>query len=146
VRLVAAAHLEREEAVSELDPDIWIAPFFRWDEFRCNDGTAVPARLRVPVSNLVNNTLARVRSIWGRPMTVLSGYRTPAWNKRVGGELRSYHLRGMAADIVIAGVRPMDVADAIQDAMECGTIPNGGLGRYRTFTHVDIGPARRWRG
>jgi uncharacterized protein YcbK (DUF882 family) len=133
VRLVAAAHLEREEAVSELDPDIWIAPFFRWDEFRCNDGTAVPARLRVPVSNLVNNTLARVRSIWGRPMTVLSGYRT-------------YHLRGMAADIVIAGVRPMDVADAIQDAMECGTIPNGGLGRYRTFTHVDIGPARRWRG
>lgn len=43
--------------------------------------------------------LERIRSGIGRPLPIVSGYRSPATNRIVGGAPRSYHLRGRAADI-----------------------------------------------
>lgn len=37
--------------------------------------------------------------MWGRPITVNSGYRCPALNAAVGGVVKSQHLTGEAADI-----------------------------------------------
>lgn len=45
------------------------------------------------------NILQPVREKLGIPITVTSGYRSPAVNKAVGGSATSYHSKGMAADL-----------------------------------------------
>jgi len=46
-------------------------------------------------------TLEAVRMALGdKPITVLSGFRSPAVNKLVGGADKSAHLQGLAADII----------------------------------------------
>ena len=40
-----------------------------------------------------------LREIWGKPIYVNSGYRSPALNKAVGGVANSQHIKGQAADI-----------------------------------------------
>lgn len=43
--------------------------------------------------------LDKVRELWGKPLIVNSGYRSPELNKKVGGVYNSNHLKGEAADI-----------------------------------------------
>lgn len=50
---------------------------------------------------LVDNTLDPLRSIWGKPIHVNSGYRCPKLNKAVGGATNSSHMCGQAADITV---------------------------------------------
>lgn len=45
--------------------------------------------------------LNKVRSSYGKPIRVTSGYRCPKLNKLVGGAPNSAHLHGLAADIVL---------------------------------------------
>lgn len=42
--------------------------------------------------------LEKVRALSGKPLKVLSGYRSPKVNKAVGGSEKSYHMQGCAAD------------------------------------------------
>lgn len=53
---------------------------------------------------LVVHVLDPLREALGRPITVTSGYRSPAVNLRVGGASSSQHVLGEAADIECAGV------------------------------------------
>tara|TARA_R110000765_G_scaffold288882_3_gene385097 strand:- start:483 stop:743 length:261 start_codon:yes stop_codon:yes gene_type:complete len=80
----------------------------------------------------------------GFPIRINSAYRCPTHNANIGGAKHSKHLEGLAADIDVMGAEAKVVADIVEQLMESGAIPNGGLGRYKTFTHVDIrfGPAR----
>ena len=48
---------------------------------------------------LVDCTLDPLRELWGKPLTVNSGFRCPELNKAVGGATSSSHMQGMAADI-----------------------------------------------
>lgn len=48
---------------------------------------------------LVLALLDPLREIWGAPIYVNSGYRSPALNKAVGGVANSQHIKGQAADI-----------------------------------------------
>lgn len=74
------------------------------------------------------------------PLTVNSGYRCPRHNKAVGGSPNSQHTLGTAADI-----RPptgITVDDFAKLADEAGFT---GIGRYKSFVHVDIRPRKaRW--
>jgi hypothetical protein len=73
------------------------------------------------------------------PVIVTSGYRTPEHNYKVGGSSDSYHMKGMAADIVVHGV---PLTEVFRLAEECKF---GGIHSYpEGFTHVDTGPVRRW--
>jgi len=85
--------------------------------------------------------LERIRADFGgAPVFVLSGYRSPSYNKTVGGSTYSQHMYGRAADIQVLGVRPKEVFDWMEKHM-----PTGGRGRYRTWTHVDVRPKyARW--
>lgn len=49
--------------------------------------------------SLMDECLDPIRKAWGKPITVSSGYRSPAVNKAVGGKATSQHLKGEAADI-----------------------------------------------
>ena len=48
---------------------------------------------------LVACTLDPLRQLWGKPLRVNSGYRSPTLNTAVGGARNSQHCRGCAADI-----------------------------------------------
>jgi uncharacterized protein YcbK (DUF882 family) len=78
-----------------------------------------------------------------RPLLLISGYRSPEYNRLLcqrssGVAKKSYHLKGMAADIRIEGLR----LDRIRE--EAVTVSQGGVGAYDQFIHVDIGPVRTW--
>ena len=53
--------------------------------------------------NLVENILDPLRSEYGKPIIVNSGYRSMTLNNAVGGSSTSQHLAGEAADIESAG-------------------------------------------
>lgn len=48
---------------------------------------------------LVVNVLDPLRELYGKPIIVKSGYRSPLVNSKVGGANNSDHMKGMAADI-----------------------------------------------
>ena len=92
-----------------------------------------------------------VRAIWGQPIEVVSGYRSPAFNASLPGAARkSQHMLGRAADIKVHGVDPDYVHDGVLRLVREGKLPRvKGLGRYPTFTHIDIRIAdrlARWTG
>ena len=117
---------------------------FHIDEFKCNDGTEVPQEYRNNVIDLATN-LQVLRDYLGKPIYINSGYRSPEYNAKVGGAKRSQHKLAKAADIVVKGMTPTEVADAIEKLIKEGKMKHGGLGRYKTFTHYDVrGWNARW--
>lgn len=56
------------------------------------------AIIKKNMERLVNNILDPLREKVGR-IQINSGYRTPAYNKQIGGATNSQHCRGEAADI-----------------------------------------------
>jgi uncharacterized protein YcbK (DUF882 family) len=111
---------------------------FRVKEFACTDGSD-------PIfidSDLVN-ILQKVRTHFGKAVTITSAYRTPEKNKSCGGSFYSQHLYGRACDIKISGVSPKTIAAYVEKLMP----KSGGIGIYKTFVHVDVRAAKaRWKG
>lgn len=97
-------------------------------------------------------TLEVIReALGGKPIKVGSGYRDPAYNKAIGGALRSQHMQGRAADITVKGVPQAKVHATILELWKAGKLPKlGGLGDYPgRFVHVDVRPVKtlvRWVG
>ncbi len=59
--------------------------------------------------------LERVRAWLNRPVIILSGYRSPAVNRGVGGARRSAHLSGLAADFICPSYgKVIDVFEALR--------------------------------
>ena len=117
---------------------------FSKEEFECHDGSEMPLQVFNNVIEVAEN-LEVIRAHFNSPVTINSAYRSPVYNRSVGGAATSQHLSGRAADIVIDGVSPDEVADAIEFLIDMGMMKEGGLGRYYTFTHYDIrGEKARW--
>lgn len=60
--------------------------------------------------------LEQIRALVGGPLTVSSGYRSPAVNAAVGGARNSAHVLGLAADISAPGLAPRKLAALIRDS------------------------------
>ena len=124
-------------------------PNFAPYEFKCKcDGRHCSGL--VPYPDRIRHlawVLQSVRNKCNTPININSGYRCPQHNKLVGGAKHSQHVQATAADIVSPTLPPAKVADIVEDLMEQGAIPNGGIGRYNTFTHIDIRHDKaRWSG
>ena len=104
-----------------------VSEHFLRGEFACKCGCGFAA---VDVELL--KILEKLRKRFESPVEIHSGCRCVEWNKKVGGKPKSQHLRGLAADVVVKGVQPRDVYEFL-DSLE---VP--GLGKYDTFTHVDV--------
>lgn len=102
---------------------------FKVYEFGCHDGSD-----QIMISSNLVMTLQMIRSHFGKPVSIISGYRSVAYNIKVGGAKNSYHIKGMAADINVTGVANRDVA------IYASGIANGvGLYDYTGgFVHVDV--------
>jgi uncharacterized protein YcbK (DUF882 family) len=117
---------------------------FLLHEFRCKDGTGVPEELMENVKKLARN-LQVLRDHLKRPITVMSGYRTPAYNKKCGGAPKSQHRLATAADLIVSGMTSLEVRDAIIQLIKEGKMDSGGVGIYPTFVHYDVrGRNARW--
>lgn len=118
---------------------------FSISEFTCKDGTPVPPEYYDNVRELAQN-LQVLRDYLNAPITINSGYRSPHYNDFiVKGAKKSQHKYATAADIVVKGHTPEQVAQAIEELIAQGRMKNGGLGRYWGFTHYDVRPTpARW--
>lgn len=117
---------------------------FNREEFDCKDGTPVPAELMPNVQKLAEQ-LQILRDNLGEPIHVNSGYRTAAYNKKVGGKPASQHLQAKAADITCKSKTPKQLAAFIEKLITAGTLRFGGMGVYPGFVHVDIRAGKaRW--
>ena len=103
---------------------------FKVKEFACKDGSDV-----VFIAPKLVVILQSIRDYFNKPVNINSAYRTPTHNKKVGGVKYSQHTYGMAADIVVKGENPEDVAAVARKFLGNN---KGGVGIYSTFTHVDV--------
>lgn len=110
--------------------DLNLSPNFKVKEFICKDGSD---KVLIDI-NLVEK-LQELRNYLGKPITILSGYRTDSYNKQCGGADNSYHLKGQAVDIYCSGVKPIIIA------LWAEFNGLGGIGIYlnrsQEFVHID---------
>lgn len=117
---------------------------FQLSEFQSKDGAAFPESVILNLTELAQN-LEVVRAHFGKPVFILSGYRSKEHNLKVGGAGESFHMQGKAADIQIKGFTSKFVYDVIESLIKEGKMKEGGLGLYKTFVHYDVrGKRIRW--
>lgn len=109
------------------DGETKLNAYFKVREFACHDGSDT-----VLIDDALVQLLRYIRTYFGKPVTINSGYRTVAYNKKVGGVSNSQHTLGKAADIVVQDVPPRAVASYLESLF-----PLHGIGLYPSFVHVD---------
>lgn len=139
-----------------------VGTHFVIEEFDCKCGTRVPREHERAILLLTASWLDWLRQEFGA-VTVLSGYRTPAYNREIGGATRSVHMlrtklpnhRGQpmvaaAADVRCARGTPNQWARWARAHRERrGSLQNhgrGGIGTYQRagFVHLDTAGHRDW--
>ena len=160
--------------VTPENQDVLVSPHFRLKQFLCKQ----PGARKYVVVNerlyaALEYVLARVNAAGYRATSfhVMSGYRTPAYNRSIGNVVFSQHQWGSAADIFIdengdgrmddlngdgrSDIRDAEVLYRVIDAAAArpeGQGLIGGIGKYPPtsahgpFVHVDVRPggAARW--
>lgn len=160
--------------VTPADLEIRVSPHFRLGQFACKQGGDYPKYLVLDGRLLrkLERLLAAVNAEGHACSTlaVMSGYRTPAYNRRLGNVAYSSHVWGWAADVYVdadsdgwmddvTGDGRGNLKDAYWlfqlaeqlDREAGGPELTGGLGLYATtaqhgpFVHVDVrGRPARW--
>ena len=122
-----------------------ITKHFDEDEFKCKHCGKLPPMWRDEEGELLYcyeeffGFLESIRTAWGKPMAINSGYRCPEWNRAVGGEPLSVHMFGLAADIGLGSREEVeDFVRVVKDT--CDEMRIGYreyLARGETFVHLD---------
>jgi uncharacterized protein YcbK (DUF882 family) len=124
-----------------------ITEHFSLAEFACPDYGAPTEPEHLERLARLCAQLEVLREELGAPIIVISGYRSPEYNERIGGATRSQHMNACAADIKVKSVEPAEVHATVERLIREGRMEQGGLGLYRTFVHYDVrGSRARWFG
>lgn len=99
-------------------------------EFACHDGSDT-----VLIDAALAKYIQRIRNWAGVPIIISSGYRTPAYNKKIGGAPNSYHTRGQAADIY-AKDRKKSISEIARFAQAIG-VPGVEKNEDSNYVHID---------
>lgn len=115
------------------DDRSYLTPIFRVFHFSCHGDGCCDTVL---IDERLVQYLQQIRTYFGKPLYINSAYRCAVHNRKVGGSANSYHTKGQAADIVVQGVSPAEVARYAE------SIGVPGIGLYETakdgyFVHVD---------
>ena len=126
-----------EDVTAPENLDAKVSDHFKLREFKCNDNSRV-----VVLNDELVTVLEKARRHFGKAIKINSGYRTVAYNSTLkDASPKSQHTHGNAADIVVSGVKPIDVYNYFNE-----TYPDTyGVGIYNTFVHIDVRPDKaRW--
>lgn len=135
-------------------PNRRLSSHFTLAEFKCHDGTPVPAAAVTHLQEHCVELLEPLRDRFG-PVFVTSGYRTEAYNRSIGGARQSFHIYGLrggqhpATDVHCGRGGVGDWHAFLEALLVSDHGGNGGLGFYPRggFVHVDLRPYRaRWDG
>jgi len=119
---------------------------FSLEEFKCPEA-GLPTGEVLSNIKILAEQLQVIRDALGKPMHIISGWRSPSYNKRIGGAKESQHQFGKAADIKVPGLAPAELHSLILKLIKDGKIAQGGVGKYSTFVHYDTrGTVARWSG
>jgi uncharacterized protein YcbK (DUF882 family) len=126
--------------MTPIDTSIGPSAHLSWKELACHDGTIYPNEWRTNRAIILGEAFELVRAACGNsPITILSAYRTPTYNASVGGAKNSQHIQGRAIDL-----RPPphislnEFYSVIRIIAKTSQIR--GIGKYKTFIHVDVRP------
>lgn len=125
-----------------------MSKYFNAIEAACHDGTYVPPEYLGNFDRVASQADI-IRQFHGGPVLIVSGYRTPAWNK---GAKDSQHLTASALDIrpvvaewekLPAQARTLHVREfylLILGLLRKGALPLvGGIGYYSAkWVHIDV--------
>lgn len=108
--------------------------YFKRDEFVCKDGSDA-----CKMNMHFVKRLDTIREKFGK-MVITSGYRTPAWNMKVGGVPNSAHTKGLAADVFckVSSKRYKLIEIAIKEGIRR-------IGIGKDFVHLDMDRTKPWR-
>lgn len=113
-----------------------------WKELACKDGTPYPiGYIQDGTALALANVFEIIRKELGnKPLTILSAYRTPAHNRKIGGARHSQHVLGRALDIACPTDRTFGDFALKMDKIAKTTMDIRGIGFYRKhrFIHIDI--------
>jgi len=138
-----------------------VSKHFAYGEFTSHDGVPYPVDWINDRLQPLCEMLDAIRELWGGPIHVVSGYRSPEYNERLrarssGVAEHSQHPQGRAADIApVPATREsvLRLAAVIDGMIAAGKLPLvGGFGRYPSWCHVDVRPRHsngeiaRWDG
>jgi len=85
--------------------------------------------------------LEELKRWFGKKVIISSGCRCYAWNIFMNGSENSYHVLGRAVDISVEGIDPLEGYEYLNRLYP----DRYGLGKYKTFTHLDTRTERaRW--
>jgi hypothetical protein len=102
-----------------------------------------PPRSLWPSLLAVTKVADEARHRLGRPLRINSAYRSPAYNRAIGGASASIHMKGGALDL---SGSPATLHRILTEMRREGLF-RGGIGRYKTFCHVDVrGKNADWQG
>ena len=96
-------------------------------EFACKDGTP-----EVLICDRLIYVLQSIRDEFNKPVKIVSGYRTPAYNSMCGGAPKSQHIKGTACDISVAGVSNFQIVNFVKKKLNWVSV-----GWYDNWVHID---------
>ena len=102
-----------------------IAPHFNLLEFACKDGSDL-----ILLDDELIDKIEILRNMIDKPIKIISGYRTEAYNKQINGATHSYHCKGQAVDIKVDGL-------PVEELAIYGARLFNGIILYKDFVHLD---------
>ena len=99
---------------------------FTFNEFKC------PLTGECEMDHSFIYKLQKMRTMYGKPIYISSGYRSLEHNIAIGGAEKSLHMFGMAADLKVKNSQ--ERYQLVRFAIWCGF---NGIGVYDHHVHVD---------
>ena len=94
------------------------------------------------IDNILQSKIDAIASEYAKPFTIVSGYRDPEHNEKVGGVSKSQHLDHNAVDV---SLDDKSIGSTLSFASIASKNGIGGIGIYKPGSiHIDIGPRRAW--
>lgn len=126
-----------------ITPSFWLSEFLGSEtaQRRGIDNTPPPQEL-ANLRTILAPGMQRIREALGAPISISSGYRSPALNKAIRGAASSQHTQGLAADFTAPSFgRPLAICRRIVELREAINFDQ--LIFEGTWVHVSFAPKPR---